>query len=219
MERSHQYSAAVLGSTGAIGLKLIDLLMTDERCSHIVAIARKSLPAWSEYSTSKLNVIEVPNLDNMYEERKQFEGCDQFFCCIGSTTNQGKDVFKKVDIEYPLEFAKIALEVGAKRFSLVSSVGANATSWFLYMKTKGEVEEKLKKIDLQNLTIARPALLIGRGAATRCREKFYACIPCAARIDCNDVGKALIENCLTSTETVETLENRELLRLARKSEL
>jgi oxidoreductase len=75
----------------------------------------------------------------------------------------------KVDKTYPLLAADIAvnnsnfsINIEIPHYSLVSSMGSNPNSWFLYMKTKGEVERdlKLKKINL--LSIYRPGLLLNR---------------------------------------------------------
>ena len=58
-----------------------------------------------------------------------------------------------MDRDYPIEFAKLAVNVGAKEFYLVSSMGAKASSWFLYPKTKGQAEEALKEAGLNRLII------------------------------------------------------------------
>lgn len=52
----------------------------------------------------------------------------------------GEELFKKVDYQYPLDFGKLGLECGVNFYGLLSSGGAKASSWFLYMRTKGEVE-------------------------------------------------------------------------------
>ncbi len=46
---------------------------------------------------------------------------------------------QKVDFDYVVKFARLAKEQNIDNFHLVSSAGANSKSWFLYMKTKGEV--------------------------------------------------------------------------------
>ena len=53
----------------------------------------------------------------------------------------------------------------------VTSQGANKDSFFLYMKTKGEVEHELKQMGFERLTIAQPGLL-DRGDKTRWNEKI-----------------------------------------------
>ena len=53
----------------------------------------------------------------------------------------GEAEFKKVDCQYPINFGKLGLECGVKYYGLLSSHGAKKSSWFLYLKTKGEAEE------------------------------------------------------------------------------
>jgi hypothetical protein len=47
-----------------------------------------------------------------------------------------KEGFIKVDHDYIVGSAKLAKAAGCEHFSLISSQGANANSWFLYMKVK-----------------------------------------------------------------------------------
>jgi hypothetical protein len=47
-----------------------------------------------------------------------------------------KEEFIKVDHDYIVGSAKLAKAAGCEHFSLISSGGANANSWFLYMKVK-----------------------------------------------------------------------------------
>jgi oxidoreductase len=61
--------------------------------------------------------------------------------------------------------------------SYVSSQGANPNSWFLYPKTKGEVEEALKNLKFQSTSIYRPGLL-DRGSKARLVEKIAGTFVC-----------------------------------------
>ena len=65
-----------------------------------------------------------------------------------------------MDYHYPLEFARIGKEISISEYYLVSSKGAKSSSWFLYMKTKGRVEDELKKMGLAKVIIAQPGLLL-----------------------------------------------------------
>jgi len=51
-------------------------------------------------------------------------------------------------------------------------VGANPFAKNFYLKTKGEVEEEIKKIDFQYINIFRPSLLLGRREENRFLEKI-----------------------------------------------
>lgn len=126
-------------------------------------------------------------------------------CTLGSRVKVGEEQFKKVDYHYPIAFGKIGLEAGAHYYGLLSSTGASASSWFLYMKTKGEVERDIAKLGYQNLAIHRPGLLLNRDNDDRIGEKIFAKVPFVTKIESSDVGLAIldhaIKNCLEKPQT------------------
>ncbi len=72
----------------------------------------------------------------------------------------------------PLRFARAALARGARRFALVSSLGADARSRVFYSRVKGEVERDLQGLGFERLVILRPSLLLGARDEHRRGEKF-----------------------------------------------
>ena len=63
--------------------------------------------------------------------------------------------FRQIDLGYVSAIASISRAASVPHFLLVSSEGANASSWFLYMKTKGEVENVVKGLNFPRTTIVR----------------------------------------------------------------
>jgi uncharacterized protein YbjT (DUF2867 family) len=61
------------------------------------------------------------------------------------------------DLEYVLTFARAAKRAGAIRFLLMSSLGADASSRFLYLRLKGEAEAGVSALGFSELEL--PALL------------------------------------------------------------
>ena len=70
-----------------------------------------------------------------------------------------KEQFYKVDVTYPINFAKFGLECGAKRFVLLSAAGANRKSGSFYLKAKGQAEAKIKELGYSSFHIARLPLI------------------------------------------------------------
>ncbi len=105
---------------------------------------------------------------------------DYLFCCLGTTIKQAgsKENFRKVDLYLVEEIAKAARENMVGTFSVVSSVGASATSGNFYLRTKGQMEESVKQLEFDNLLIMRPSMLLGIRPQTRFLE---------------DAGKVLIK--------------------------
>jgi uncharacterized protein YbjT (DUF2867 family) len=159
-------ASLVIGSTGLIGKKLIFELAKKD--SDVIAITRRSISNFPE----KVSLLDI-NFDN-FLENGSLPSCDHIYICLGTTIKKAgsQSEFKKVDFDYCVSFAKKAREAGATKISLVSSVGANPYSKNFYLKTKGEVEEEIKKIDFQCINIFRPSLLLGSREENRFLEKI-----------------------------------------------
>ena len=159
-------ASLVIGSTGLIGKKLLFELAKKD--SEVIAIARRSINNLPE----NVSLLDI-NFDD-FLENGSLPFCDHIYICLGTTIKKAgsKSEFKKVDFDYCVSFAKKAREAGATKISLVSSVGANPYAKNFYLKTKGEVEEEIKKIDFQYINIFRPSLLLGHREENRTLEKI-----------------------------------------------
>ena len=159
-------ASLVIGSTGLIGKKLIFELAKKD--SEVIAIARRSISNLPE----NVSLLDIDFDD--FLENGSLPSCDHIYICLGTTIKKAgsQSEFKKVDFDYSLSFARKAREAGATKISLVSSVGANPYAKNFYLKTKGEVEEEIKKIDFQYINIFRPSLLLGRREENRILEKI-----------------------------------------------
>ncbi|HCW07887.1 MAG TPA: oxidoreductase [Cytophagales bacterium] len=160
-------TALVVGSTGLIGNQLIELLLSDPHYSKVIAVSRKKL----ENNHSKLvNVIcEL----NQLSEYKNGLTADDVFCCLGTTMKiaGSKEAFRAVDFNAPVLLAQISKELGAKKYLLVSALGANKNSSIFYNQVKGEVEEAIQKIGFESYHIFRPSLLLGPRKEQRSGEE------------------------------------------------
>ena len=84
-----------------------------------------------------------------------------------------------------MNFALATKKAGARRFGLVSSVGADANSRFLYPRTKGEAERAVLGLGFESVVIVRPSFLIGERGEPRPAERLGIAIARA-------VGPALL---------------------------
>lgn len=150
-------TALVAGATGLIGGQLLDLLLKDSYYEKVIAITRKRI----DVENSKLHnvVIDFSQLQSVATNLK----ADDVYCCLGTTIKQAgsKEVFRKVDFEYPTELAKITKLNGAKQYLLVSALGADPSSGIFYNQVKGETELAINKAGFESVHIMRPSLLIG----------------------------------------------------------
>ncbi|WLR54209.1 oxidoreductase [Mesobacillus subterraneus] len=164
--------ALIAGSTGLIGNELLKLLLNGEDYEQVVAIVRRPL----EVKHSKL-VEKVVDFDRMDEYHEIF-AVDDVFCCLGTTIKKAKtkEAMWKIDVDYPVEIARLASSHGAHKFLLVSSMNANPESSIFYSKMKGQLEVEIKKIPFDTTAIFRPSLLLGDRDEFRMGERAAAAI-------------------------------------------
>ena len=114
-------------------------------------------------------------------------------CTLGTRVKVGEALFRKVDYQYPIDFANVGKELGVHHYGLLSSTGANPKSWFLYMRTKGEVERDIVKVGIPHVGIYKPGLLLNRDNDDRFGEKVGSYIPFITKIESSDVGLCMLD--------------------------
>lgn len=162
----HGKIALVIGASGLIGKQVVELLLNDAIYSGVIVLVRKSfLPT---HQKLKEIVFDFDNPDSSVLRT------DDVFCCLGTTMKKAgsKEAFRKVDYEYPLSIARLALKNGAQQLLIVTALGADANSLFFYNRVKGEVEQQLIQLNYPKLKIFRPSLLLGARNENRLGEKF-----------------------------------------------
>lgn len=164
-------TAIVAGATGLIGGELIKLLVENSTYTEVIALVRRKA---AYPSSRKLIELETDWSEKHLEAALQtkWKGAD-VFCALGTTMKKAKSKqqFRIVDYEYPVMLARLAKRYDASQFIVVSAVGSDPNSIFFYSKVKGEMEEKLKTLQLPGLHIFRPSLLVGDRAEVRVGEK------------------------------------------------
>ena len=159
--------AIVLGATGATGQELVKLLLNDPNFSKVTIFVRKK----PRIKHEKLTTYEI-DFSRLNEYKGLING-DVIFSALGTTLSQAGSKTQQylVDFNYQYEFAKIGSENKVIHYSLVSSVGANIKSPFFYPKTKGALEEAVKKLGFNNIYIFQPPFLIRQSNLIRPGEK------------------------------------------------
>lgn len=159
-------TALVIGATGLVGSHLVEQLAKDDYYSKIVILSRRTL----QYLHPK-KVVHVIDFD--HPDPSVVKG-DHVFCAIGTTIKKAgsKENQYRIDCEYPSRLAEIARKNGAEKFILVSSIGADPKSGNFYLRTKGQLEEKLKQLGYPGLVILRPSIILGKRKEFRLGEKM-----------------------------------------------
>jgi uncharacterized protein YbjT (DUF2867 family) len=145
------------------------LLLGDPGIGHIEVVTRRALSP--DVRSPKL-ATHIVDFDHLNEYDDLF-AVDAIICAIGTTIRQAgsRTHFRAVDLEYPLDFARLGRRRGCSHFLVVSALGANPRSRIFYNRVKGELEESLRTLDYPCLTIVRPSLLLGPRSEHRLGEE------------------------------------------------
>ncbi len=158
----NNFTSMIAGSTGYLGSKILNYLSNEDE--KIYCLSRRK---------NTLNNLNLEELIIDFDTLEEFElpKIDHVYLCLGYELrawelivmpDKLKKPFYRVDYEYTLNIAKKSLDAGAKSISLVSAVGANTNSKSFYLKTKGELEEEIKKLSFETINIFQPGHLAGR---------------------------------------------------------
>ncbi|HEX4573716.1 MAG TPA: NAD-dependent epimerase/dehydratase family protein [Gemmatimonadales bacterium] len=163
-------TALVAGASGLVGGHVLRVLLADAEYERVTTLGRRTLPL-----VHRKLVQRVCDFDHLAEV-SDFPRVHDVFCCLGTTIHQAgsPEAFRKVDLTYVLELARVAVRYRAGQFLLVTALGADPQSRISYSRVKGEVEEAVRRLQFDGIQIFRPALLLGRRAAPRFAEGVAA---------------------------------------------
>lgn len=149
----------LIGATGLVGREVLRLALSDLRVTAIVAPVRKPLPAHPKLDAPLIDFDRLP-LDAPWWQ------ADAVICTLGTTMKVAgtRQAFRRVDHDYPLAAARLALAAGTRTYALNSAAGANAASRFFYNRVKGDLERDLEAQGFRSLTHVRPGLIGGARA-------------------------------------------------------
>lgn len=151
-----------------MGSHCLNELLSCDRYEKVIALGRRKLSRENDKLVSL--VVDFDQLEKV-EGLAEF---DDVFCCLGTTIKKAgsKANFKKVDYTYVINLANLAKKAGAKRFMVVSAVGANAKSSVFYNQVKGEMENSLQELKIPETHIFEPSLLLGDREEFRLGERI-----------------------------------------------
>ena len=161
-------TALVFGSSGLVGRHLLNQLIKDDNYNKIKIFVRSE----PEINHSKVEIIKT-DFNNLENHKEEIKGNDCFFC-IGTTkkNSPNKDEYQRIELDIPIEIAKIAKLNSVNSFIFISALYANPKSSGDYVRFKGLVEEELKELNFPKLAILRPSFLMGDRKEKRVGEKI-----------------------------------------------
>ncbi|XP_053490515.1 oxidoreductase HTATIP2 [Ictalurus furcatus] len=224
--RQKNKSCFILGASGETGKALLKEIVQRNIFTKVTLIGRRQL---SFEDKAYENVVqEVVDFEKLDVYAQAFQGHDVGYCCLGTTkAKAGTEGFIRVDHDYVLKSAELAKAGGCTHFHLESSKGADKTSSFLYLNTKGKVEADVEELGFERYSIYRPAVLLVNREESRPAEwvarkflgAFSTVFPTAMSIPITTVARAMLINTLIEGERkTEILENKAINNLGKIGE-
>ena len=155
-------------------------------------------------------------------------GHDAAICTlgVGQPSKMDKAEFVRTDRDAVLSFATHCKAAGVRHFELLSSVGASASSSSFYLRTKGELNDGLKALKFERLSLFQPSMIVtpqNRYGATQAVMLFamplldpllLGSMNKFRSIDVQKLGEAMANNLLLEKTGVEALHWRDIMALA-----
>ena len=148
----------ITGGSGMVGNLVLTNCLNSDKITEVRSLVRK--PTGQKHK--KLTEIVITNFEDYSAQENLFKDISAAFFCLGVYTGQvPDDLFKKITVNYTVEFAK-TLEKNSPRATLCLLSGAGAdkteksrTSFALY---KGMAENQIAKLNLKFYSF-RPAYI------------------------------------------------------------
>ena len=163
-------TAIIIGATGAVGKEILKEILENDFYNKVYILGRESIRKLPRGEILTKIIVDFENLNfdtSILEDADVFASLGTTIKIAGSKENQ-----RKIDVDYTVNFSKLC-EGKVRSFNVVSAIGANSKSKNFYNSLKGELEDKLKVMNLGVLRIFQPSLLISKRDDKRFLEQIF----------------------------------------------
>jgi uncharacterized protein YbjT (DUF2867 family) len=154
-----QKRLAIVGGSGMVGGYALRYALNHPSVGSVTAIGRKNLGI----SHAKLREVLHRDFADCSALAEALSGQDAAVFCLGAYTGAVPDAeFRRITVDYPVEFARVLLGSSPSvSFSFLSGNGADSTgrSRIPFARYKGEAENALLAAGFPHVYIFRPAYI------------------------------------------------------------
>jgi uncharacterized protein YbjT (DUF2867 family) len=160
-EPTIEYTAMLLGATGNVGGRILQLLIQSRLCRKIVVVTRRNA---AELANPKVQQVVV-HMDRLQQEvAPHARGIDIALAAFGVGKGSAKmadEEVRAIEITYPTAFASAAKTGGARVLAMMTAAGANSNSSSKYVRNIGDKEKMATTLGFDFLGLYRPAVILG----------------------------------------------------------
>jgi uncharacterized protein YbjT (DUF2867 family) len=214
-----RYSAIVLGATGNVGGRIVQLLIENPLCRSVLIVTRRKTNA---FASPKLTEIVV-NMDRLEQDlAPHARDVDIALVAFGvgkGTAKMAEAEVRKIEIAYPLAFCRAAKAAGARVCGLMTAAGADPDGGMQYTRIIGEKQKAVESVNFDFLAVFRPAVILGNsntpGVLNSVMPLVHWALPSKYHsIHKNDLARAMMAQSeqafLTLAQGVKILEYKQM---------
>ena len=148
----------MIGATGAVGGHALATLLEMPQIERVTTLGRRLI---EDIDSPKLTQ-HIVDMSDPASYSQLIDGHDCAICTlgVGEPSKVSREDFVRVDKEMVLGFAAACRAGGVGHFELLSSVGVSSTSRSFYLRTKGELEDALRALSFERLSLFHPSMIM-----------------------------------------------------------
>lgn len=155
-----QQRVTVFGGSGFVGRYVVERLADQ---GAVVTVAVRD-PEKAKFLRTLGQVGQVTpvaaNIRDAAAVARAVEGADAVINLVGILYKRGRQSFKSIHADAPAAIARACTDAGVSRLVHVSAIGAQATGWSEYQRSKAAGEEAVHE-NFPGATILRPSVIFG----------------------------------------------------------
>lgn len=155
------YSVIVLGATGNVGGRIVQLLIRNPLCAKVVVVTRRTTGAFTDPKVSEV-IVDMNRLEE--EAAPHAQGIDIALAAFGvgrGSARMSDDEVHRIEVGYPKAFCRAARTGGARVCGVMTAAGADPTSRMRYARVIGEKEKAVESLGFDFLGLYRPGVILG----------------------------------------------------------
>lgn len=158
-------TAALFGSTGAVGSQILATLLSTDAFSAVKTVSRR-LPSSTSPKLEAIEEADTAKWGGLISTLAPKPNV--VFNAVGTTRAAAGGLAQqwKIDHDLCIENAKAAKAAGVKTYVFISSAGTRGllAGYAPYSKMKVGVEDAIKELDFEHAIILRPGMILNRSS-------------------------------------------------------